>query len=138
MKSNIKRLLVFGIFDGVHPGHVDFFRQAKKHGDFLVVAVGRPEASRKFKNKLPKHSLRARLRFVRNTKYVDKAIAGDREHGCYNVILLEKPGAICLGYDQKELAHDLKNWLGAQNLKIELKVLRPHKPHKYHSSILNG
>ncbi len=137
MKANIKvRVLVFGIFDGVHPGHIDFFRQARGHGGFLVVAVGRASASKKFKNKLPKHSLKERIEFVRDIGYVDKAIAGDMEQGNYKIILSEKPDIICLGYDQKELAKDLKRWMKTGNAKIPLKFLKPYAPGKYHTSIL--
>ena len=49
-----KRVVVFGIFDGIHEGHRDFFRQAKEHGDELVVIVGRDSASLKWKGKQPK------------------------------------------------------------------------------------
>ena len=36
----MKSVLVFGAFDGLHPGHLDFFLQAKKFGDHLIVSVG--------------------------------------------------------------------------------------------------
>lgn len=134
----MKKVLVFGIFDGLHPGHVDFFRQAKKHGDFLAVAVGQPSASKKFKKKVPKRSLTERIKFVRNVMYVNKAMPGDREQGSYKVIEHEKPDIICLGYDQKELWRDLKKWLKAKNPKIDLKILRSYKSRTYHSSFLNG
>lgn len=32
-----KKALAFGTFDGLHEGHEDFFRQAKKFGDNLIV-----------------------------------------------------------------------------------------------------
>ena len=134
----MKKVLVFGIFDGVHPGHIDFFRQAKTYGDFLIVAVGQTSATKKFKNKIPKYSLKERIRFVQHTDYVDSAIPGDREQGSYKIILREKPDVICLGYDQKDLAEDLKRWLAGQPLHIPLRVLAAHHHDTYHSSILNG
>ena len=57
-----KRVVVFGIFDGVHEGHRSLFRQAKKHGDELVVIVGRDSASLKWKGKRPKHLEETRRR----------------------------------------------------------------------------
>jgi len=134
----MRKVLVFGIFDGVHPGHIDFFRQAKIHGDFLVVAVGQSSATKKIKGKLPKYSLRERMGFVRDVEYVDKAIPGDKGQGSYKIIIRERPDIICLGYDQKELAADLKKWLDLKEFKIDLKILKSHKPRKYHSSIING
>lgn len=137
-KRHMKKILVFGIFDGLHPGHIDFFRQAKEHGDFLIVAVGQTSAIKKFKNKIPKYSLKERIYFVQDTDYVDRAVPGDREQGSYKIILREKPNIICLGYDQKDLAEDLKRWLAAQPLHIPLRVLEAHHHDTYHSSILNG
>jgi len=107
----------------VHKGHIFFFRHAKKHGDFLIVAVGRASASRKFKNKLPKYSLKDRINFVSAVKYVDRAIPGDIEQGSYKVILREKPDIICLGWDQQELGKDLRRWLKTKNLKIAIKTI---------------
>jgi len=40
MKEAMKKVMCFGAFDGLHPGHLDFFRQAKRYGDFLIVSVG--------------------------------------------------------------------------------------------------
>ena len=37
----MKKVLVFGTFDGLHEGHKDFLRQAKQYGDHLTVVVGR-------------------------------------------------------------------------------------------------
>lgn len=132
----MKKVLVFGIFDGIHPGHISFFRQAKKHGDFLIVAVGRASACRQIKCKTPKLSLKTRIKDVSAVPYVYKAIPGDVTQGSYKVILQEKPDVICLGYDQKELAADLKRWLAQKNFSLPTKILKPHKPARYHSSLL--
>lgn len=130
------KILVFGIFDGIHPGHISFLRQAKRYGDFLIVAVGRDEAVKKLKNKPSKHTLRERLDMVGSIRYVSKAIPGDKEQGSYRVIQSEKPDIICLGYDQEELGDDLKRWLKEKNFSILLKTLKPYKHKEYHNSIL--
>lgn len=132
----MKRVLVFGIFDGLHPGHLNFFKQAKKIGNFLVVAVGRPSISQKLKNKKPKYSLRERINFVQEVPEVDKAIAGDKGLGTYGVIMREQPDIICLGYDQKKLHKNLKKWIGKNNLKIKLEVLKSYKSSRYHTAII--
>ena len=48
--------MVFGAFDGLHPGHLDFFRQAKEYGDTLVVSVGTDKNVEKIKGKKPQNS----------------------------------------------------------------------------------
>jgi len=132
----MKKVLVFGIFDGLHPGHISFLRQAKKHGDFLVVAIGRASACRQIKCKTPAHPLRQRLTALRGEPLVNKAVPGDIKQGSYKVVLREKPDIICLGYDQSELDADLKKWLSRHKLKIRIKNLKPYLPQKYHTSLL--
>jgi len=134
----MQKVLVFGIFDGVHPGHIDFFRQAKKHGDFLIIAVGQTSATKKFKNKIPKYSLKERIRFVQDVDCVDRAIPGDREQGSYKVILREKPDIVCLGYDQKGLAKDIRRWMKETESKTPLLFLAPYQPTIYHTKILHN
>ena len=41
--------MLFGTFDGLHEGHFDLFRQAKKYGDYLVVVVARDVNVKKIK-----------------------------------------------------------------------------------------
>ena len=132
------KVLVFGIFDGLHPGHTNFLRQAQKYGDFLVVAVGRASCSRQIKCKTPKLSLRQRLTALRGEPLVDKAVPGDITQGSYKVVLREKPDIICLGYDQKALGADIARALKAKELKIGLKILKPYKPDKYHTRLMRA
>ena len=35
----MKTVLCHGVFDVVHPGHLEHFRQAKQHGDLLIVGI---------------------------------------------------------------------------------------------------
>lgn len=132
----MKKVLVFGIFDRLHPGHTNFLKQARKHGDFLVVAVGRASACRQIKCKTPRQTLKARISALNKLPYVNRAVAGDVKQGTYKIVLREKPDVICLGYDQKVLAADLKKWLLRNKLKIKTKILMPYKPDKYHTSLL--
>jgi len=134
----MNKVLVFGIFDGIHPGHINFFKQAKRHGDILVVAVGQESAVKKFKNKLPKHSLEERIKFVQKVDVVTKAIPGDREQGSYKVIEREKPDIICLGYDQEEMEESLEIWVRQKGYHIPIKILRSYKPEKFHTKVLDG
>lgn len=45
----MKKLLTFGVFDYFHIGHLKLFQQAKKHGDYLVVAVQDGECTKMYK-----------------------------------------------------------------------------------------
>jgi len=100
-RAAVKKVMVFGAFDGLHPGHLNFFRQAKKYGNFLVVSVGLDINVKKFKGKKPLFSERERLDLVKNCRLVDKAVLGEKDQkNFFNHIKKENPSVICLGYDQ--------------------------------------
>lgn len=134
----MKQVVVFGIFDGIHDGHRDFFRQAKKYGDTLIAIVGRDEICQRLKNKKPRYSENERVELVAKEEFVDKTVLGDSELSTYNVLVQLHPDVICLGYDQEELERDLKIWLKAHNKKISIHRLKPYKSERFHSSLLKN
>ena len=71
MDKNIKKILVAGYFDTLHPGHVQFFEKAASYGDVRVV-VGSDESSVVRKGKRPIFNQRERAYMVRSLKYVNK------------------------------------------------------------------
>ena len=130
----MKRVVVFGIFDGVHEGHRSLFAQARKHGDELIVIVGRDSASKKWKGKKPKHSEEMRQDLVSKEKQVDHVVLGDEEQSSYNVLEGLGPDVICLGYDQNALERDLRTWISQKGKDITLLRLQPFKPETHHNS----
>ena len=51
----MKRVVVFGVFDKLHPGHNHFLHQAKLFGDELVVCLARDTIVAELKGRPPKH-----------------------------------------------------------------------------------
>lgn len=131
-----EKVMVFGTFDIFHPGHHDFFRQAKKYGDYLIVVVARDKNVRKIKGIWPQNSEEMRAKNVRQSALVDKVVLGNiRER--YKIIEKYKPAVICLGYDQKVDLIQLKKKLLEFDLKgVKIKRLVAYQPKKYKSSIL--
>ena len=97
-----KRVVVFGIFDGVHDGHRDFFRQAREYGDELIVIVGRDKISELLKKKIPKYSETERVDLAAKEELVDSAVLGDEKLSTYSVLSSVNPEVICFGYDQSK------------------------------------
>jgi FAD synthetase len=133
----MKRVMVFGTFDVVHPGHLSFFHQAKKLGTYLIVVAARDKNSKQVKSRWPKNNEKSRTAALRKVKIVDKAILGSKTYNFYRTIRTYKPDIIALGYDQRpstwQLKKDLKrHWIS--NIKIVR--LRPYKPEIYKSSKL--
>jgi FAD synthetase len=132
----MKKVMVFGTFDGIHEGHLDFFRQAKQYGDYLIAIIGRDSNILKIKNHLPLRSEQERLQNLRNCKLVDEVLLG-HENDPYKMIEKIKPDIICLGYDQGGYAENLEIKLREECLNIKIFRLKAYKPKQFKSSILN-
>ena len=128
--------MVFGAFDGVHPGHLDFFRQAKKYGDYLIVSVGTDQNVKTIKGKSPLFSQKDRLGLINSFSIVDKAILG-AEKDFYLAIKKEDPDIICLGYDQWASEEDVRRELDRVGLtSTKIVRLKPYKRKSAKSTIL--
>lgn len=70
-----KVVLVGGCFDVLHYGHIEFLKQAKSHGDILVVALESDENVRRRKGELrPIHTQEQRRQMLQALKSVDEVI----------------------------------------------------------------
>jgi len=134
----MKKILIFGAFDGIHEGHRDLFRQAKLHGDYLVVAVAADNIVQELKHRLPKSVLADRMAQVALEAGVDEVIAGDELLGSYNIVKSHAPDIIALGYDQNDLREDLEARKGEFGFDVDIIVLEPYRPDEFHSSLLDN
>lgn len=128
--------MCFGAFDGVHPGHLNFLKQAKKHGDFLIVSVGTDKNVEAIKGKRPLFSQKDRLKLIESLRIVDRAILGV-EKDFYSAIKKEAPDVICLGYDQWASENDVRKGLDQIGLKrTKIIRLKPFLQNSAKSTIL--
>jgi FAD synthetase len=116
----MKRVLVGGAFNVIHPGHIFFLIKAKSLGDFLIVVVANDNNVLKNKGYLL-FSAEERKMILENLKIVDKVVIGDKSD-FLRVVEKEKPDIIALGYDQKINEKDLREKL--KSMKIDCKVVR--------------
>lgn len=133
----MKKVLAFGVFDGVHSGHVSFLEQAQKKGDYLAVVVARDSTVKKVKNRLPIKNENERLAEILKTGLVKKAFLGNEARDPYSIIDDIRPDIICLGYDQITYIDGLQEALDKLGLKAAILRMEPFCPEKYHSSIIN-
>jgi cytidyltransferase-like protein len=132
VNANSKKVMVFGTFDLIHPGHVYMLEQAKKYGDCLVVVVARDSTVKKVKNFVPHHDEQMRKSMIEKLGVADRVIlgnAGDK----FQVIRDENPQVIALGYDQVSLVDNLQDKVGKS---VAIIRLPPFKPEHYKSSQL--
>src|SRR5512139_466043 len=85
--SDIKeRVVCAGTFDYLHPGHIDFLRQAKSLGDELVVIVARDETVQRIKGFLPKHPDSERKRSVEATGIPEVVVLGNTGGDIFDIL----------------------------------------------------
>ncbi|NQU77954.1 adenylyltransferase/cytidyltransferase family protein [Candidatus Falkowbacteria bacterium] len=132
----MKKVLCFGTFDILHPGHTYFLKQAKKYGDFLVVVIARDLTVKKVRDRMARNDEKIRKREVLELKIADQVILGDKNN-YYKVLDKVRPDVICLGYDQNIFTDKLKQELKARELDPKVVRIKSFKPEKYKSSKLS-
>jgi len=139
---NPTTVIIFGVFDGIHEGHMAFIKEAMTHGDRVVAVVARDSVVEKLKGKMPSTDQANRIHNLSEVPGIDIVYLGDPEEGTYNVIKEIKPNIIFLGYDQKELGKNISEAIAAGTLSdiadIDIKFGTPHQPEKFKSSIINN
>ncbi len=111
-RDAIKVVLVGGVFDLIHPGHIRTLLGARSHGDVLVVVIARTSTAQKIKKyRQVYHDEELRKELVSSLSFVDLAIIGS-ERSLYDTVEFIKPDIIALGYDQthseKEIAENCR------------------------------
>lgn len=132
------RIMVFGTFDMLHEGHLDFFRQARALAPdaHLIVSVARDAAAERVKGARPKRTELERLALVEACPLVDEVTLGD-ERGYVGHIKLAVPAMIALGYDQAgEYVQHLEADLDRIGLHPRIVRLKPFRPEIYKTSKL--
>ena len=133
--SKNKIVLVFGTFDILHKGHLNFFEQANKFGNKLIVVVARDTTVTKIKGEIPRNNELKRLKQVEKNSMVNRAVLG-KKIDKYEIIQEIKPDVICLGYDQNAFTKNLKFEINKLNLETKIYRMKPYKEKIYKSSKL--
>ncbi len=137
--STTKKVMVFGVFDRLHPGHHYLLKQARSHGNELIVVVARNSSVRLLKNKEPRESEEERLQKVRAFPDVSEVLLGDETLGTYEVFKSVTPQLICLGYDQVGLERNLREKMTEGMIPtIPMIKIEAYYPDKFRSSIWEG
>jgi len=131
-----KRVLAFGTFDGLHPGHLFYLEQAKKLGKELIVVIARDSTVKKIKKREPILKEKERKHLIESLKPVDKAVLGAKKGSRFEILKKLKPNLIVLGYDQKPGKKELEKELKKKKIKAEIKRIKAFNPKKFKSSKL--
>ncbi|WP_456365806.1 adenylyltransferase/cytidyltransferase family protein [Thermococcus sp.] len=122
------RVLVGGVFDILHVGHVHFLKQAKELGDELVVIVAHDETVRKLKRRNPVNTAEDRAELLRAIRYVDEVYIGSPGRIDFELVKRIDPDVIAIGPDQSFNCERLKEELREHGMNVE--VIRIPYPYK--------
>ena len=131
--SSSKIVLAGGVFDIIHPGHINTLNAAKKLGNVLVVVVATDKTALKMKKRKPLHSAQLRQELVSSLSMVDLCIIGD-EDDIFKTVDLVKPQIIALGYDQTHQEKYITE--GCRKINLDVTVARLESPRPETSSSL--
>lgn len=144
--------MVFGTFDNLHPGHLNYLWQARHFGAGLMEArkagikkvplemiavIARDKNVLLLKGRRPQQSEKQRAAQVRaafkTAGWLGKAVLGSLADK-WTVLKKYRPDFIGLGYDQKVDLKKLKEALASAGLFCKVKRLKPYQPEKFKSS----
>ena len=124
-----RKVLVFGTFDLLHPGHRFLLTEAAKRGS-LTVVVARDRNVQVIKGRFPVHDEDERMSHVRNAVPGAAVVLGSTEDFLSPVRAID-PDLILLGYDQ-----DFPPGMKPDDLQCEVERLPSFHPEKYKTSLI--
>jgi len=120
--KNLKIVMTNGCFDILHPGHIHLLENAKKFGDFIIVAINTDKSVKKIKGgNRPFNSLTSRIKMLTSLSCVDLVVSFN-EVNPKNIIKMISPNILVKGGDYK-----IKDIIGADYVKSyngEVKVVK--------------
>lgn len=119
------RVMAAGVFDLLHTGHLHYLREARSHGDELVVVIARDTSVRERKHP-PIVPEEARREIVEALKPVDRAVLGDEEDQFASVERLE-PDVIVLGHDDYHAADQVREESKRRGIEVEVVRASEHE-----------
>jgi cytidyltransferase-like protein len=125
-RETLKVVLVGGVFDILHPGHISTLKAAKSYGDILIVIIATTSTAIKIKrNRIIYHSEELRKELVSALSFVDLALIG-KEGTLFDTVEYVKPDIIALGYDQTHTEKYISENCKIRN--IDTQVIRLNTP----------
>ena len=114
----MNKILTFGVYDYLHLGHLRLFKQCKKYGDYLIVAVQNGDYIRKFKpDAKVLYSTDERVEMLEALRIVDEVV----DYDTVSIEALEKIdfSILALGEDHKGGRFDeVEEWCNQNGKKV--------------------
>ena len=122
------KVLTFGTFDHLHPGHIAYLTEAASKGD-LVIIVARSKNVAHIKGKAPHGSDEQRAQALKEAFPDATVLLGDSDDYLKPVRDIN-PDLIVMGYDQS-----LPPGVTEEDLPCPIERAAPHKPEEFKTSL---
>ena len=125
-RETLTVVLVGGVFDILHPGHISTLKSAKSYGDVLIVIIATTSTATKIKkNRVIYHNEELRKEMVSALSFVDLALIG-RKGTLFDSVEYVRPDIIALGYDQTHTEKYISENCKKRN--IDARIIRLNTP----------
>ncbi|NJE60487.1 adenylyltransferase/cytidyltransferase family protein [Thermococcus sp. 21S7] len=114
------RVLVGGVFDILHVGHIHFLSQARALGDELIVIVAHDETVRRQKRREPVNTAEDRAELLRALRMVDEVYIGSPGGIDYGLVKRINPDIVAIGPDQDFSCERLKEELRRRGINADV------------------
>lgn len=118
-----KKVMVTGVFDIIHPGHIYLISKAAELGDVIAV-VARDSTVERLKGRRPVIPEKQRLEVVKSIKGVKEAFLGNEGEDMLKIVEEIKPDVIMLGPNQNFDEERLRRELELRGLRVEVVRLK--------------
>src|SRR3989344_2779333 len=108
-----KKVMVFGVFDGLHEGHVAFLNEAKKFGDYIIAVVAQDHIVWELRGRLPKNNFEDRFEHL--------------ELNSWDIVKKHRPDVVVMGYDQDVLKSELERNFAKLGFSPEIKIVHTYE-----------
>lgn len=132
----MKKIMVFGVFDGVSDSDRHVFEEALEFGDEVFAVVARDEVVLESHGCVPERLFAERKELVSYESEVSAVLDGDEEFGSYEVILEHQPDIILLGHDQDEVERDIMIWAEEQGMDVVIQRASMYAPEVFNADLL--
>ena len=130
------RVLTFGTFDVLHPGHISYLTQAQNLGDELHICVALDSTVLAVKKKKPIQNQDTRKENLKKHFPDAHVHLGDPKNHM-KIIEHVKPEIIAIGYDQSSFTDKIEPFLKQKKIHSKIVRLSPFYQNIYKSSILS-
>jgi len=119
--EKVKKIYTGGTFDLFHRGHVNFLRQCKEIGNYVVVSLNTDDFIERYKGKPPIMTYDERKEVLLSCRYVDEVIPNTDGEDSKPTILTVQPKFLVIGSDwaKKDYYKQMnftQKWLDENNI----------------------